>query len=616
MDNTKKSMKLISKILTLIILAIIVTLSQIIILKPHLQYGFSDVDWGYLNFYKMYDHFTLSQFIKDLKTPSPQGGVYTHQIYYVGIQYDLFGLNFKSFQATTHFFKILATIASLPIFLAISGSWLVAFISTVLFGFSYSAVGTMYTVVTSNDYLAIFSLGIFFLAYWYIVKNNIKNWFWLVLTLLLLLLTLFLSTERMYPLPLFIIIGELFLFLSQRKWIDKNTAIIRLSVLILPLILVFFFQPTAFLDFVSSNGSLLIKGMLAGNWNLGLIPFITLGSIIVPANYTHFLGVAKVDNFFQFLDFFMTGPFLILIITTSLLGLGLFKRPVFYILQIIVLTLIFCIFLYLAASHFIDNLISIASIIQAMVGLYILVLAFVSFKYWLISKDKLLIGLFTGPFFAYIYILLTWVGAAPGEVFAGAHRYLTIPALFMSLFLATVFVAISQRIFNRLKDFKYFKFIAYAPMLLLVLFININAKEIQNFFDSQLFNGFGATDKNFMRSQLGSYITNLSSKRSSLFYFDFTDDNFNGYYYDNTILGGFQSWMLWHDRINFNKELAPSLIFNKAALLPMLVKETDGQKGIYYDGKFYLPENFYAFQLKDKRVINIKPQILERLGFE
>ena len=609
-------MKLKLKISVLLILTSIVTISQIIILRPHLEYGFSDVDWGYLNFYKMQNPYTLPQFIKNLKTPSPQGGVYTHQIYYMGIQYNLFNLDFKSFQATTHFFKILATITSFSIFLAISGSWLVAVIATILFGFSYSAVGTMYTVATSSDYSGIFSLGIFFLVYWYIVKKNIKGWFWLISTLLLLLLTLFLSTERMYPLPLFIVIGELFLLSTQRKWIDNKIAIKRLTVLILPLILVFAFQPAAFLDFVANNGSILVKMILAGNWNLLLTPLIALGSILIPFDYTHILGIAKIDNFFEFLNFFIEGPFLILISVTFLLGLGLFKKPISYIIQIIVLTLLSCIILYLTASHFTDHLIAAGSINQAIIGAYVLIFAYVSFRYWIFNRDQILIGLFVGPFFAFLFILLTWVGAAPAEVFSGAHRYLTIPALLMSLFLGTIFAVISKRLFNNLGKFKYFKFIAFAPLLLLVCFININVKEIQYFFNYQLFSGFGAQDKNYMRNQLVSYLSNLSTGQPAFFYFDFTEDNINSYYYDNTILGGFKSWMLWNDRINFNKELVPDMVLNNAALLPTLVKEIDGQRGIYYNGKLYLPENVYAFALKDKKVIDIKSQTLERLGFE
>src|SRR3989344_3469012 len=162
-------MKFVARYWYLLLLIVLVIISQIILLKPHLEYGFSDVDWGFLSIYKTQNPYSLSQFIEFLKRGGTLGGIYTHQIYYIGIQNDLFGLDFKFFQITTHTFKILAILSIFPLLLAISGSRLAAFLSTIFFAFSYSAVGTMYTVVTSSDYSAIFSMGIFATLYWYVV---------------------------------------------------------------------------------------------------------------------------------------------------------------------------------------------------------------------------------------------------------------------------------------------------------------------------------------------------------------------------------------------------------------------------------------------------------------
>ena len=235
-------MYLIKKNIVLFLLIPIVIISQIILLKPHLKYGFSDVDWTFLSIYKTQNPYSLSQFIKNIKVGGTAGGVYTHQIYYMGIQADLFGLNFESFQKTTHIFKILAILFSFPIFLAISGNLLIAFIATLFFGFSYSSVGTMYTIVTSSDYLAIFSMELFLLTYWYTVKKSVGNWFWLFFALILLILTLFFSTERMYPLPLFVLLIEIFLFSFKVKKFNGNT-VKRIIVLFLPIILIFLTQP-------------------------------------------------------------------------------------------------------------------------------------------------------------------------------------------------------------------------------------------------------------------------------------------------------------------------------------------------------------------------------------
>lgn len=602
------------KNLHIIFLTIFIVISQIIILEPHLRYGFSDVDWGFLSIYKTQNPYKLSQFIDNIKIGGTTGGVYTHQIYYIGIQGDLFDLDFKSFQITTHVFKILATLAVFPLLLAISGSRLVAFIATILFGFSYSTVGTMYTVVTSNDYLAIFSMGLFFLSYIYVIKKNTGNWLWLLVTLILLVLTLFLSTERMYSIPLFIILIELFLIWTKKSKLQKNT-IKRIAVILSPMVLIFLAQPLIFLDFILRNGSEIFKRVVIGNWNLILTPFIALGSIVVPNNYTQYLGVAKIDNFFAFLDFLISGPMFILTLTTILIGMGISKRPYIFILQTLSATITFSIFLYVLASHFVDHLITMQSVLQALVGLYILAVALVSFRYWQSDKSRILIGLFAGPLIAFLYIVLTWVGAATSEVFSGAHRYLTIPSMGISIFIATLAVIIFQKLLYLFKNFRYLKIISIIPFIPLLIFIRVNVGEIQDFFNYQLYHGFGAQDKQFMRSQLNSYLTNLSSDKPSLLYFDFTQDNLNGYYYDNTLLGGFGTWILWHKNINFKKELTPAVFWNNPELLKSSFQLQDGEKGFIYQGKFYLLNNFYAFKLKNKRVIDIKDEVLAQLKF-
>lgn len=580
------------------ILAIFIAWSQFILLKPHLQYGFSDVDWGFLSIYKTENPYSPSQFIEFLKRGGTLGGVYTHQIYYIGIQEHFFGLDFKSFHLTTHFFKILATLSSYPVFFVISGSGLVAFIGTILFGFSYSGVGTMYTVVTSNDYLAFFLMNIFLTIYGYVVKKNTGNWFYLLSLLIFLVLVLFWSTERIYPLPLFVVLLELFMFWTKKK-LEKNS-LKRIFVLFSPLIVIFVIKPTIFLSFVLDHGVEIVQRVSLGNWNLTLTPFIALGSIIVPHNYTKYL--------------LPPGPIFIFTIVALILGLTIFKRPLKIILHILLLTFMFSVILYILASHFVDHLITQESIIQASVGFYILAIGIVSFNYWRKEKERILLGLFVGPFSAFLYIFLTWIGAATSEVFAGVHRYLTIPTLFMSLFLANLFGIIFLKLWKLPQNIKYLKILSVVPLLLLILFININVKEIQYFFKYQLISGFGSSDKQIMRSQLLNYLNNLSVDKPSLIYFDFTDDNDNGYYYDNTLFGGFGSWILWYKKINFNKDLIPITFWNNIPLLKSSYFEKEGMKGFLYNKVFFEMKDFYAFKLKDKRIIDIKIEILNHLG--
>ena len=357
--------------LLLIFLFFLIAISQLLILKPHLNYGFSDVDWGFLSIYKTQNPYSLPQFIYNLTNSGTLGGVYTHQIYYIGLQNEFFGLNFEKYHLTTHFFKILATIFSFPIFLVISASMPVAFIATILFSFSYSAVGAMYTVVTSGDYSAISIMELFFVAYWYILKRNLTNTGLLLIAFILFILTIFLSTERMYPMPLFIELIEFFLIWNRRKSLKNildlpRSFYIRNIGILLPIILIFFVKPLIFLDFFLRNGMELIHRINLGNWNLILTPFIALGSI-VSVQISNGSEILRIESFFQFLELIMI-PMLTLILLTLIICVAVFNRSIVILKKMIFLMVVSIILLYILSVHFVDHLINFQSLTQAWVG--------------------------------------------------------------------------------------------------------------------------------------------------------------------------------------------------------------------------------------------------------
>ena len=160
------------------------------------------------------------------------------------------------------------------------------------------------------------------------------------------------------------------------------------------------------------------------------------------------------------------------------------------------------------------------------------------------------------------------------------------------------------------------KALSFIPILILVFVIFIWSSEVINFFNGQLSQGFGAFDKQLMRGQLLSFLDDLSDKEKSLFYFDFSEDKINGYYYDNIILGGFGSWILWHEKINFRHELIPDAIWSQFEQLESAKSIKNNGIGFNLRGNFYSLENFYAFKLKDKRIFDIKEDILKRLNIK
>ena len=153
------------------------------------------------------------------------------------------------------------------------------------------------------------------------------------------------------------------------------------------------------------------------------------------------------------------------------------------------------------------------------------------------------------------------------------------------------------------------------PVVVLIAILLIWSKQISLYFEDHLNKGFGVSDKQKMRNQLLFYIDNLDTTQKSLFYFDFSEDPKNGSYYDNTLLGGFSTWILWHKNINFDERLRPYFFWNDIHKLKSSKTIRDKKIGLYLYERFFPLSNFYAFKLKDKKVINIKEELAKELGF-
>ena len=152
-----------ANLLPLLILIPLVAVLQYLILKPHLRYAFADVDWMFLLSFKQlsaqyYD--PISHFINAWT----QWGVYTYQVYYIGLIDQFFGFNYRNFQIVTLIFKIIATLSIYPVIFLITKSKLAAFLTTLIYAVAYSSVGVMYTVVTSGLFVAIPFMNLFFIC--------------------------------------------------------------------------------------------------------------------------------------------------------------------------------------------------------------------------------------------------------------------------------------------------------------------------------------------------------------------------------------------------------------------------------------------------------------------
>lgn len=616
--------------LSILILIPIVILLENYILAPHLRYSFADVDWNFLLSFKELSklyHSPINHIINGWKI----WGVYTYQLYYIGLIENVFGMDYRNFQIATHIFKIIATLSIYPVILLVTKSRLAAFLTTIIYAFAYSSIGVMYTVVTSGLFVAIPFMSIFFIWYWYLLKKG-KNSFWeIIIWEFLFFITLLLATERMYPLIPTVILIELF------WWFKNNFSKVvfyhglkRLAPFIVLFLGIILYKPSIFIE-MSGNVSITYQKFMLGNWQVFLSPLISLGGLFLPKDYWRILGEPNINGISSYVVFLLSGPFVIFFCLSILLSLFLSNKPIKFLFNTLSITFVLGLLIYVLSTHHLTIPESVRMhfdfgyIIPALLGSYIISVTLFSYKEWLNDgkKNDLLISMIGGITLAFLFIITTWIAADWVLVFFGVHRYLTIPSIGSSLFIACFIVII----FNKIKTIRSIRFLSYLIFLVLIPLFLFNAKVIKDYFQYELeYAGTDAAGHTRMKNKLWSYLGGISKTEPSIFYFDESQDHDNGYFDETTIMAGFTSWMRFRGSDIVPKELTPGLLRSNLmcvqdrsmclSKVKELTTQRDGEKGILYGDIFYKTKNFYAFRFIDKDIVDITPEIVRAIGLD
>lgn len=619
-----------TNLLSFLLLIPLVIVLQYFILKPHLRYGFADVDWKLLLSFKEYD-LLYSNPISHLLNAWHGWGIYVYQFYYIGLIEKLFGLDYKNFQIVTHIFKIIATISVYPVILLATRSKMVAFLATLIYTVAYSAVGVMYTVSTSGLFVAIPFMSLFLVWYWWLI-NKEKNSIWeILIAVVLFFLTLFLATDRMYPLIPVVLLIEIF-------WWFKNNyskkvlfeVIKRLAAFAGIFLIIFLFNRYDFAGFFGGNTRDTLNRLILGDWQVLIKPLTSFGSLFFPREYWKFFGSPNIDSFFSYLGFIINGPLFLFVALSIFFAVFFSSKKVRFILITLISTFILSILIYMLTTHpssipkSLKSHFDIATLIPALLGSFILSLTLALFKEWLDGgkKDNLIISMVGGIVISMVFIVLTWFAADHILVFTGVHRYLTIPAIGSSLFIAGVIAIVFKKLYtSKLKQ------VSYLVLLFLIPLIMFNANIIGQYFKYELeYAGTDAAGHIRMKNKLWSYLTNFSNTEPSIFYFDESADHDNNYFDETTVLASFNFWMRFRGRDIVDSKLTPALLRSNLicseqrstclSTVKELVKEKNGVKGILYGTIFYKPENFYAFRFINRDIVDIRPEIVKIIGLE
>lgn len=610
----------------LLILAVVVI--QVSLLKIVLQFGFTAEEWWILLYYKLAEHIPgfLGKYFHTLQV----GGVYhTYQIVYIGVLESFFKGNYPAYQITTIVLKILATISLYPLILKLFKRKLLAFLTVILYSMSFSSAGAFLYVCIGSDYAAIFVMNLFLLAYYgYHTAHTTKKRQLLFLSAVLLFISFMFSPIRMYPLLGLVLVIELFIWVLFKKSFTFKSSLGRLAVLFVPflLLLIITFKSTG-----SNLSSPLVvfDFIFHGNYHLLLLPFAGLGYTFFTNEQWPYFGSIAIESFKDYLLFLLRGPLTIYPILTIPLGLLIFRRKLLFSALIIIVNIIFQLVCYLLIINLIGQagpyvkIFQIGSTNSVFFGFFVTTVAVASLVTWLKNKKSnlLFLAFAAGPIFSNLFFWGTWL--LKGDVLnfkEGIHWYMVTAAIGSSLFLASLMVLI----FDKIKKItnKSFKYVLVILLFLSLILIYLNSgKEINKTFESLLKTGYKASDQEYIRNILAANMKEPLDKNPALFYFEPNEEIF----YPISMLYGFNEMM--HIRDWKLVDGCTAYIYDQK-ILEESVTIKDGIKGFHLvslciknsreierPDAFYTVDNFYAFRLKDKNIINIKQDVLNHLGF-
>lgn len=617
-------------------------------LKDNLKYGFRDGDWWDLQHFIRFNDSPLLQLTSTFKT----FGIYTNQVYYIGILHNFLGLDFNSLYQAGHIFKYLASLSVFPLVFLISKSKLVAVLSTIFYIVSYPSVGALFTVVSGDHYLGVIFMNVFFIIYLLTVIKK-RGLGWLLWCSLFFNLALISNTARMYPLIPLIILIEFFLIWKNRWTKDIILASFnRLFILLLPILLILFFYSVYFIflknsissgfliqDFIDTS-SLRVNSLREGNWQLLLYPFASFGSLFLHDYLKNIFGTVDLTSLPNLITYVITKPLLILLLPTLLLMFFLSKRYLSWIIFILGSESIFYLISYWMYQnwvnidkstkiHFDPNFV----LTPAAFGFYILVLSLCIFLIWLKRRqaESLLPTICLSSAVSFFLIFFTWIFSDTQLLFMGSHRYLTAPAIGSSIFIAGTITLI----FNKLRGYSLTKNIAPLILLIVIPIAFVNIQIAKNFFVYELnYAGMDGAEQTRMKNEFWAIVPNMSNNERFLFYFDETADKNNGYFDESTVLAGFEYWILFDRGKTLIKERpepgnlrtnvqCPEYTHKSCIkLMKRGLTKVDGEEGILYADsirypdkpRFYKLKNFYAFRFINKHLVDIREEILKELA--
>ncbi|MEK7616906.1 MAG: hypothetical protein AAB414_02540 [Patescibacteria group bacterium] len=265
-----------------------------------------------------------------------------------------------------------------------------------------------------------------------------------------------------------------------------------------------------------------------------------------------------------------------------------------------------------------NDQLKILGISASLLGIFLIVLSSGYLIIWIKRGSKLnkFFLLFFGPFFAFFFLIATWIFQSKAfHISDSVHWYLIIPSMGISLFIAGL-LCLFYELWIKFKQLRYLFIIFF--LFFIVALVSFN--EINRYFNDLLSRGTGWKDQSYMQNQvLGS----LTKNQLNVFvYFEgLHDPRLHQFYAVSSNLGYFEYWMLYFKKPNFLGCVSYVTERNQLIISYNNRGEYFEQDGLCAMSQFnirtaktrYNVSEFRAFRFKDKKIFNITQIILEDL---
>lgn len=598
-------------------------------LKPAFDIGLTPEDREFILRYKLLGPNPLS---KIFQVWSERGAYTTGPIYYIGIVQSIAGFNYQQIQFISVLFRTLAILSIFPLVVIVFRNIWLAVLTTIIFAFSYTTTGALETGVEPSEYLGLFMMNIFLIAYYFLNTKYLLKLGWLILTSLLLFVAVITSVMRVFPLLFLLPLVEMFLWILNRKKYKFKYLLIKLIVLYMPFLVLNYFSP------VSTSGLFslptILSKMADGNWQLLLTPIQGLGFIIPLSKHYSLMGVLNLNNFKDYLGFLLGGPLVIFGIGSFLLSWISSKRPFYLFLRIFSLNFGLDLLVFWVIQHRLSVPLELrldydmSRLYSVFFGLFILTLGVNYFIEWYRQgkKNNLSLTIWLGSFIALFYITTTYLYANLNLSFGGAQdHYLLIPTFGVSLLIAGILLLLQDKLSN-LK----FGFIISTILIVSILSIlyGLNKELTHDYFDRANIAGRAASGQIEMQIKIRQKLKDIDYTKSLLVYFDASEISDDGPFYSESLLTPFPSFMHLDGEKVLNGCIGVIYENSKMVQLRKLIKETNNQlvvehTAVCVDGYSMSTkdisirlDDLYAYKIKDKDFIDIKDQVLKELNFK